>query len=184
MGGCISTGKGYVTLHMSRYGLLHIPDYDYKTLFLLDVSYNHISDLEPLVSMRDTEVLVANDNRLRDISYIKHLKKIKTLNLANNKISDLTPLECLYSLKRIDLSGNNILDFSPLSKLTNLEYLKIDGNPCDTSIVLRSIYRNRIVLLLLNVYSNSKIQKIPITTNFFNSILFDKHLIPGIVKFL
>ena len=186
MGGRISSGKGYETLNMSRYGLIRLPDYsdDYKTLILLDISYNHISDLEPLVLMRDAEVIIANDNRLQDISHIKNLKKIKTLNLANNKISDLTPLECLYSLERLDLSGNHILDFSPLSKLTNLRYLKIDKNPCETSIVLRSIYRNRIILLLLNVYTNSKRQKIPITTNFFNSILFEKHLIPMIVNFL
>ena len=79
--------------------------------------------------------LELSDNHLSDVNELSSLDLLEELYLANNQISLADPLGFLERLKVLDISDNHIDDISVLNHLQNLEYLNISGNPISDSQV-------------------------------------------------
>ncbi len=78
-------------------------------LELLDISYNHLKNLDFIYSLEDLKVLDLSNNDLENISELANLKKLEILNLDNNKISDIEPISDLENLKEISIENNIVL---------------------------------------------------------------------------
>ncbi|MHA2472116.1 MAG: leucine-rich repeat domain-containing protein [Promethearchaeota archaeon] len=91
----------------------------------LDLSHNHITNLEGIDKFPNLKLLKLNNNRIKDLEGITNLKKLEGLYLRNNLLTSLSGMRNLLNLKSLDLSGNpNIIeipeffnDFSSLTKL-------------------------------------------------------------------
>ena len=66
---------------------------------------------------------------LSDITPLASLTNLQVLNISSHQIIDIVPLASLTSLRELDLSGNQISDLEPLASLTNLQKLDLKGNP-------------------------------------------------------
>ena len=78
----------------------------------LELSYNHISDLGPLVG----------------------LSKLTVLDLSGNKIKRVDALKGLVNLTELDLSDNQLSSASKLAPLAKLIYLNLFDHPLGYSI--------------------------------------------------
>lgn len=132
----------------------------HRSLKVLDVSHNEISDTTHLCALQHLTVLVASYNAINGLPVMSRMANLVHLNLASNRISSivtlrglckLPKLECLIltenkiaslrnaekhlppRLKHFDLSGNAIADLTEafhLSSLKELEHLIWRDNPC------------------------------------------------------
>ncbi len=84
----------------------------------IDVSYNRISDLSPLVGLTDLEELNLSDNQVGIIDELSYLKRLKSVLLSNNYINDISPLFELQELEYVELSGNNV-DIGQINRLAD-----------------------------------------------------------------
>ena len=82
-----------------------------------------ISDLSPLLVLKDLANLICNRNLVKDISILGKLKALDYLNLGNNGITDLSPLAGLMHLKELVIYNNPIEDVSSITELKNLRNL-------------------------------------------------------------
>lgn len=67
-----------------------------------------ISNLSPLESFANLEVLDISDTRVVDLTPIARLINLKKISMANTKIKDLTVLEGLHNLEYVDVSGSAV----------------------------------------------------------------------------
>ena len=117
---------------------------DESTLFSLQnliLSYNNISDIEPLVDVdyKKLKILKANDNKIKDINCVKEFdfKELEELNLSNNPIKSIEGIQFwkFPNLFKLSFYRTNISDDIPLYEadfpnLTNLDlsFTKISKN--------------------------------------------------------
>lgn len=118
-----------------------------QSLEILDVSKNHLTDLEPVAQLHTLKELYAADNDLtscpaveglayldlsgnliEDISCLSGFNTLTTLYLQRNKISNLEPLRKLTSLSTLDIAKNRVTTLSSLSDMESLRLLYVDGN--------------------------------------------------------
>lgn len=85
----------------------------------IDLSNNKITDLMPLIGLKNLEELDLSDNEVGFIDDISNLKQLRSIMLSNNYISDISPLFELANLEYANLSGNNI-DPDQIDILTDL----------------------------------------------------------------
>lgn len=74
----------------------------------IDVSDNKISDLEPLIGLKQLEELDLSDNQIGYVDMLAYLTNLKSLQIANNFLDDITPLFQLQYLEYLNLTGNKI----------------------------------------------------------------------------
>jgi hypothetical protein len=101
----------------------------------LDLSHNQISDLAPLQTLTELEILNLNYNKIRNLAPLKSLTGLTVLYLDANLIENpgLRNLESLTRLTTLSMSGNEkISNLSPLNKLTGLTALYLNGNTIDS----------------------------------------------------
>ena len=72
-------------------------------------------------------------NRISDLGPLVNLKNLITLDLECNAVSQLLPLRFLKNLQWLALGENQITSISPLRNLTNLTFLSLE-----TIIIVRS----------------------------------------------
>ena len=87
-----------------------------KNLKELNLSYNRIDSVRPLVKLEVTPAL----------------SQLRILSLCNNRLQSLYGLECLNSLQELDISHNDISSFDELRRIRHLSTLVrlwMDGNP-------------------------------------------------------
>ena len=97
-------------------------------LEILYLNRNQISDISPLAQLKDLAVLGLNGNKISDISALAGLVNLVNLDLSNNQVSDIFPLSGLKNLTSLDIGNNRIWDISALAGLKNLENLDLHGN--------------------------------------------------------
>jgi Leucine-rich repeat (LRR) protein len=97
-------------------------------LTFLDLGYNRISDISPLVGLTSLTRLYLYDNQISDISPVANLTSLTFLDLGFNQISDISPVANLSSLTFLDLGFNQISDISPVANLTSLTDLHLTYN--------------------------------------------------------
>lgn len=74
----------------------------------MNLSNNKITDLMPLIELKELEELDLSDNEVGFIDDIGNLKQLRSIMLSNNYIEDITPLFGLEKLEYANLTGNNI----------------------------------------------------------------------------
>ena len=95
-----------------------------------DLFARGISDIGPLLKLKQLEKLDLGANEIENIYTFQYLKApLRELRLANNRISDATALMYLDSLELLDISGNRLSSVSPLKNIPTLKWVKLSGNP-------------------------------------------------------
>ena len=88
-----------------------------KTISILFLPGNQISDITVLSLLENIEHLNLKDNQIIDVSPLQGLKNLNHLELQNNQITDTTPLKDLLALKYLDLSYNPVTGFPAIEEL-------------------------------------------------------------------
>jgi internalin A len=110
-----------------------------KSLALLDLENNDISDIEPIKDLKLIQSLNLAKNKIQNLGPLAALTGIQYLEIANNQVSDLSPLSNIKALVNLYASNNKIKDLSPLSSTPKLISLYLDGNPLENIQALASL---------------------------------------------
>ena len=89
---------------------------------------NQVSDLSPLAGLINLHELSIDKNPISNLSPLRGLKNLTVLWMGDLQISDLAPLAGLINLKRLQFHGSKVSDLSPLAGLINLEDISSWGN--------------------------------------------------------
>jgi Leucine-rich repeat (LRR) protein len=98
------------------------------SLVEIDLHGCQISDLRPIASLPNLNILRIDRNLISDLRPIAKLTKLVILDLSNNQIRDVTPLSTLTILGFLKLSNNRQLsNIKPLASLPTLVTLNLSG---------------------------------------------------------
>ena len=86
-----------------------------------------INSLQPLVELKELEMLHCSQSPINDLTTISGLTTLNSIDIENTAVTDLTPLIPLSELKQLNCSGTQIKSLKPLSGLTNLEVVKLNN---------------------------------------------------------
>lgn len=95
----------------------------FKSLRVLDLAHNSISDLDFLLPLTEMRILLLGDNNIVNLSPLSSLPKLEYLELFKNKIINVEPISELESLLDLNICFNYIADYTPLYNMSNLERL-------------------------------------------------------------
>jgi internalin A len=90
-------------------------------LTLLDLSWNQIVDISPLVNLVKLQDLNLGHNDLTDIDCLRHLPALRKVKLHNNSISNIDWVRGNESLHSLDLANNYIADLNPAISILRRE---------------------------------------------------------------
>jgi len=110
-----------------------------RSLALLRLSDHEITDLKPVVDLKNIQSLDLSGNKIEDVSPLSGLVKLQYVVLASNQISDLTPLAKLENLRSLYVSQNKISDATAVGGLTKLWSLYLDGNQVSDITPLKTL---------------------------------------------
>ena len=117
------------TLKVSRLGLINIEPIAYlKSLEILDLNHNQISDLSPLRNLKNLKFLKLANNLIEDISDIEELTKIEQLDISNNQIETIEYLSAYEKLEELKAENNKIDNVYDLKNIKNLRNIQLSGN--------------------------------------------------------
>jgi Leucine-rich repeat (LRR) protein len=95
----------------------------------LDLSYNTMSNLEPLLQFPRLSKLLLRGNWIHDLSPLANLPQLAELDLGNTHVTDIKPLSVLMELQDLDISSTTVADIGPLVHLPKLRKLNIRNTP-------------------------------------------------------
>ncbi len=99
-------------------------------LYRLELNHNEIlSDLTPLSSLPNLNILFITGNTISDLSPLTELTTLYDLYMRQNIIEDLSPIAGLHNLRYLVIGDNLITDLTPLKDLKKLEFIRMSGNP-------------------------------------------------------
>ncbi len=99
-----------------------------RSLRLLDLEHNEISDLKPIAGLKLIQSLNVGKNKIKDVAPIENLVKLQLLDISNNEITNLKPLEKMSNMRTLYVSNNQLSDISVLEKLPKIWSLYLSGN--------------------------------------------------------
>ncbi len=100
----------------------------------LNLTYNHISDLSPLSSVKTLRSLVLAQNPVDDLTHVGKIAQLEELDLSRTNVTDLSALAANQQLWNLSVAYcGNLTDLSPLSKLSSLRNLSLRGKDFDLS---------------------------------------------------
>ncbi|MCL2755333.1 MAG: leucine-rich repeat domain-containing protein, partial [Oscillospiraceae bacterium] len=94
----------------------------------LGISGNQITDISPLVELKELISLSIADNQVSDLSPLGELKNLGSLIASGNLITDLTPLSSLEKLMVLHVPNNQIADVTPLMAMSTLTSVNVFNN--------------------------------------------------------
>lgn len=117
-------------------------------LTTLDLSHNNIKSLPQLRSAPYLSYIVLNHNQISDLGWLalEAFPILQNISLANNSLQSVDELATLTSLTELNLRSNQIASVTGLSTLTALELLDLGENkisdigPLQTLINLDSLF--------------------------------------------
>jgi internalin A len=89
---------------------------------------NQITDLSPLKTLTNLQILYCRSNGVTDLSPISGLAGLQIIYCNSNDINSISPISKLANLQLFCCDYNQIKDLSPISKLTNLQILSCSSN--------------------------------------------------------
>ena len=90
-------------------------------LWQLWIAGNLVTDLTPLSGMNLRDLNISN-NPITDVRPLATLINLEVLFLENTQVSDISPLVGLTQLRTLRIGGYQTIDLSPLSELTLTEF--------------------------------------------------------------
>lgn len=105
----------------------------------LNLSYEKLTDISLIASIKDIKALELRENQLEDISALAGLETLHKLDLAGNMLSDISALAELNRLTTLNLSENFIADLAPLKGLVALKTLYLHENSITDYSSLRGL---------------------------------------------
>jgi Leucine-rich repeat (LRR) protein len=110
---------------------VEFPPYYLEDTDEFELSYSDINDLDGIQFCLHAEIIDVSNNRITDLTPLLGLKNLKELNLSANQIGYIDVLSNLENLVNLQLSDNYIEDLSPLFGLEKLEYVDLTANKVD-----------------------------------------------------
>ena len=88
----------------------------------LDLSFNKIRNIEPLIYLNTLEYLNLAANKIDDVSVLENNIFLKTLNISSNNVSDISKLDYL-DLNELNASNQKIqiLNFANCFEINGLD---------------------------------------------------------------
>eukprot|EP01080_Neovahlkampfia_damariscottae_P010115 gene10115-2534_t len=150
-------------LSISNSKFIRIPEVIFHLISLvhLDVSYNKITELSKIDSLRNLVYLDLSNNKLNVLpSEFKKLEKLKLLDLSNNDFTEF-PLVLKYmkNINEIIISSNRIEKFPEMDEETNLKIFK--SKRCGLRDVPGSFITSYLKNTTLISFESNKIQELP-----------------------
>jgi hypothetical protein len=108
---------------------IRFPVHQLEDLEEIEMAEYEISDLGGIEYCRYVQVLDLSFNQIEDITPLVALEHLKELNISSNSIGLIDSLAALDNLRILDISDNEITDISPLFLLMSLEFVNLMGNP-------------------------------------------------------
>jgi internalin A len=99
-----------------------------RSLAMLEIANNQVSDLGPLAGLERLQFLDAQGNQISDLTPLARTPALQYLHLAGNKVWNVAPLAGLTNLSALYLSGNQVEEIGPLLGLRKLVSLYLDNN--------------------------------------------------------
>ena len=149
--------KGNITgIAICRFELRTIPQTlkKLKTLSIIILRENQISDISPLKELKNTQTLSLALNQISDISPLKELKNIQMFDLSSNQISDISPLKELKNIKSLYLGSNHIHDISSIKELKNIQTFFLSNNQISDISPLKDLKNIQMFVLSSNQISD------------------------------
>ena len=97
-------------------------------LRVVNISQNHIVNIEPVCQYEKLQYLDASSNFIEEVNL--YLPELRTLNLENNKIKEFPVLGQMSKLKELNLNTNKItsLENAEVGYVPSLEKLDLGEN--------------------------------------------------------
>jgi Leucine-rich repeat (LRR) protein len=151
----------------------------------LDVSLNHISNLQDFSSFSRLQSLNLGFNYLYQINKLPDIPTLKKLWLNNNSINDFSPLGKFNGLEYLSLSNNSgTIDLKSLSGMKKLAELDLGTNNVEDYSALKELASLRSLSLASQQVKDfstlpvlAKLEEIDLSNNYFgsgNAVLLDK----------
>ena len=127
----LETASRLRELHLTHNAITDLtPLSGLKKLYHLDLVHNEtLSDLSPLSSLSNLNVLFIRHNTISDLSPLTELTTLHHIGMDHNIIEDLSPIAGLHNLRGLGIGDNLITDLTPLKDLKKLEWIGMSGNP-------------------------------------------------------
>ena len=110
----------------------------------LDLSDNHISDLDPLNTLTQLQHLKLGTNAVSDVTALSTLPLVM-LDLGDNALTDIAALQNIQTLQHIDVSDNRICDLSPIDFVPDKVTGGQDTSACLVEVTFPDPYLDRAV---------------------------------------
>ncbi|MBN1339363.1 MAG: hypothetical protein JXA03_08570 [Bacteroidales bacterium] len=130
------------------------------------VNNRGISDLKPLIMLRNLKEISLSGTQVTDISTLTSFRHLTRLELNQCPVSDLLPLAQMTSLARLSIQNTPVKDLKPLASLTGLQYLNVSGTSVGNLKPVESMTELRVI-----EFSNTSIKNI---TPLFNCKQLEK----------
>jgi Leucine-rich repeat (LRR) protein len=108
-----------------------------RTVF---IEFLNVKNLD-LKKLKTISILFLPGNQISDITVLSFVDNIEYLNLKDNQITDISPLRGLKNLNHLELQNNQIIDITPLKDLPALNYLDLSYNPVSDSNTIEELNR-------------------------------------------
>ena len=125
----ISRLPGLKKLTLSNCNLFSVNELkDAANLVYLDLSSNHIRNIDSLSGMTKLQELYLQSNSLTDLQALSSLFALTHLNVSYNNITTMSAIASCNKLVWLDASVNSLTNASYCRPLVNLEYLNLAYN--------------------------------------------------------
>jgi Leucine-rich repeat (LRR) protein len=103
--------EDFEEIDMAQFEIEHLDGIEHcKHVTKLDLSGNHLTDIQEMCQLKNLEELYVSGNNINDISALCFLKRLRFLDVSYNDIDDVSPLFQLEGLQYINVVGNKIPD--------------------------------------------------------------------------
>lgn len=112
-------------------------------LQVLRLPHHRVSNLSPLMDLRQLRVVDLSGNRIRTLAPLAGLARLEELNLSHNQVDSLHALANLARLRSLDVSGNRVDTLAALAGLGELRTLNVSGNRLGSLVSLAGLTQLR-----------------------------------------
>lgn len=112
-------------------------------LQVLRLPHHRVSNLSPLMDLRQLRVVDLSGNRIRTLAPLAGLARLEELNLSHNQVGSLDTLANLARLRSLDVSGNRVDTLAALAGLGELRTLDVSGNRLGSLVSLAGLTQLR-----------------------------------------
>lgn len=95
----------------------------------LELDYNHVSDVSPLLNLKQLRGLRLNSNTVTNAPLVTALTNLQTLVLTQNGLTNIAFLASMPKLTNLWCGANLYTNLSPIAGLTNLQELRLTSLP-------------------------------------------------------